>query len=49
MWLLSDTNKILLKTEDDNFRLVIWPFAHSEVKIIVDFFACKQAHILDLE
>lgn len=39
----------LLKAKYDDSRVVIWPLAHRQVKVAVDFHPCKQTHVMDLK
>lgn len=40
---------ILLEAKDDDFGVVVWPLAHSEVQVTVDFLSCKKPQMMNLE
>lgn len=41
--------RFLLEAKYDDFRVVIGPLAHGQVKVAVDFHPCKQTHVMDLK
>ena len=44
-----ESKRFSLEAEDDDLRVVIVPFAHSQIQFTVDILACKQTYVVHLK